>query len=101
MATFEQPLTCKLTSPELQRRRATVIAALKKLVVKKEGLAEGLKFTFPGGDGVLDQLMDFIKSERLCCDFFLFRLSIINEDAVLEITGPRGTKEFLEHEVGF
>jgi hypothetical protein len=94
-------LTCKLTTPELQLRRATVIRSLKERVLRKEEIAGGLKFAFTSTDEVLDQLLDFIKSERLCCDFLGFHLSIEDETATLELTGPEGTREFLEHEVGF
>ncbi|MGC1240432.1 MAG: hypothetical protein WA874_02535 [Chryseosolibacter sp.] len=96
-----KPLTCKLTTPELQQRRATVIRELKELLLKKEEIIEGLQFTFQSPDSVLDKLLDFIKSERLCCDFFSFHLSVSGDTATLQITGPEGTKEFLEHEVGF
>ena len=96
-----QPLTCKLTTPELQQRRATVIRELKDLLLKKAEISDGLQFTFQSPDFVLDKLLDFIKSERLCCDFFSFHLSVSGDTATLQITGPAGTKEFLEHEVGF
>ena len=94
-------LTCKLTTPELKRRRATVISDLKELQKRNEELADGLRLTFSSADDVLDKLLDFIKSERLCCEFFSFRLSVIGENAILDITGPEGSREFLRHEVGF
>jgi hypothetical protein len=97
-------LVCKLTTPELQKRRSTVIEGLKQVLLKKEVLDEGLRFTFPSEDDVLAQLIDFIKSERLCCDFLSFKLIIganMPNIATLEITGPTGTQDFLEHEVGF
>lgn len=94
-------LTCKLTTPDLQKRRATVISELKGLVIRKQPLTSGLKFSFESQDEVLDKLVDFIKSERLCCDFLSFQLSVVEDTATLEITGPEGTKDFLEHEVGF
>ena len=94
-------LSCKLTTPELQKRRNTVIRELKKLIRGKKELAAGLEFTFQGQDEVLDKLIDFVKTERICCDFLSFRLSIADDTATLEITGPEGTREFLESEVGF
>ena len=94
-------LTCKLTSPELRKRRTTVIGELKQLIRKKEEIKNGLAFIFSSEDVVLDKLVDFIKSERLCCDFFSFSLQVANDIARLEITGPYGSKDFLEQEVGF
>ena len=101
MESYRKTLTCKLTTPELQHRRATVVEELKGLLNKKEEIAGGLQFAFQSTDAILDKLMDFIKSERLCCEFFSFRLSVIQETAILEVTGPEGSREFLEHEVGF
>ena len=95
-----RPLTCKLTTPELQKRRATVIQNLKDSAVDRKEIHEGVRFTFAGTDAMLDSLTEFIKTERLCCDFFDFRLSVSMNVAVLEITGPEGAGEFLKHEVG-
>lgn len=94
-------LTCKLSTPELRVRRSTVIADLKKLVKTKGTLTNGLTFSFSSEDEVLDKLIDFVKSERLCCDFLSFTLSVTDDKATLELTGPDGTREFLEHEIGF
>ena len=94
-------LVCKLTSPELQKRRATVIRELSDLLVKREPQSNGLRFTFSSKDEILDKLIDFVKSERSCCDFLSFRLSVSGDVASLELTGPEGTREFLEHEIGF
>ena len=94
-------LACKLTTPELQQRRRTVIAGLLPLLQSRKEINDGLAYTFCFEDKTLDKLIDFIKSERLCCEFFSFRLDIARETATLEITGPEGTKEFLEHELGF
>ncbi|MDQ2658454.1 MAG: hypothetical protein M3Y60_13610 [Bacteroidota bacterium] len=97
---MEFELRCKLTSKELQQRRSTVIAELRKLVRTKEETQDGFRFGFESNDEILDTLIDFIKSERLCCEFFSFRLAISGDNAHLEITGPSGSKEFLEQEVG-
>ena len=101
MDTLKSTLTCKLTTPELQKRRATVIAELKEIMIRKEEIQDGWQFTFDSNDDTLQKLLEFIKSERLCCDFFSFKLSVSGERATLGITGPEGTKEFLVHEVGF
>jgi hypothetical protein len=99
METTTKPLTCKLTTPELQERKATVIAGLKKLVVSRKELTNGYGYEFEGTDEILDQLNTFIKTERMCCDFFIFQLTIEDNRAFLNITGPKGAKEFLKEEV--
>jgi hypothetical protein len=95
-------LTCKLTSPELQRRRETVIASLKTKLEEKKELKNGFAFKFPGNDQMVDELTEFIKTERECCDFFTFKLSISGDKnkTWLEMSGPDGVKDFLTRELG-
>jgi len=95
-------LSCKLTSPEMQQRKATVIASLKKQVIEKKELAKGYYYKFKGTDSVVNELADFVKTERLCCDFFDFELKIAGDasSAWLTITGPKGAKEFITSELG-
>lgn len=99
METATKPITCKLTTPELQKRKATVIAELKTLVRNKKELSDGYSYEFEGTDDNLDNLNTFIKTERMCCDFFTFQLTVEEDKAVLNITGPKGAKEFLKEEV--
>src|SRR4030095_9376521 len=94
-------LCCKLTSFELRQRKVTVIASLKQKLVDKRELNNGFAFKFTGTDNVIDEVIDFIKLERECCDFFTFSLSISGDknEAWLELTGPEGAKEFIETEL--
>ena len=96
------PLVCTLTSPELRKRKETVIASLKAQVVEKKELRDGYAFKFPGNDKMVDELTEFIKSERECCGFFTFTLSVSGDksEAWLALTGPVGTKLFIASEVG-
>ena len=95
-------ITCKLTTTELQERKATVIAEVKRLVVQRTETENGIEYGFNDSDKIIDLLMDFIKTERLCCDFFTFTLTVGDESLVLlELSGPPGTKEFIEAEIGF
>lgn len=95
-------VSCKLTTPELQERKRTVIAELKKHVLEKVEAENGYRYKFEGSDKMLELLTDFIKTERLCCSFFDFTLSI-NRDRIawLELDGPAGTKDFIKHEIDF
>lgn len=93
-------MTCKLTSPELRKRKEEVIAQLKRQVREKKELPDGFAFRFDGTDEILDSLTAFIKSERMCCDFFHFKLLVSNDHtAWLEISGPEGAKEFIKTEL--
>ena len=99
----ENPLlACKLTTPELQQRKATVLSSLKEQVLGKEELPNGYTYKFNGTDIVIDELSTFIKTERLCCDFFEFTLKVSGNAtyAWLSISGPQGAKEFIEKELG-
>src|ERR1700712_647241 len=94
-------LKCKLTTPELRERKNTVIASLKKQVQEKRELANGYAYKFSGADVTVDELANFIKTERECCDFFTFNLSVKGDKtaAWLNITGPKGSKEFIKTEL--
>ncbi|HXL55575.1 MAG TPA: hypothetical protein VN958_04910 [Chitinophagaceae bacterium] len=94
-------LTCKLTTPELRERKATVIASLKKQILETKELKNGFAYKFSGSDSMVDELAIFVKTERICCDFFVFNLSINGDksEAWLEITGPKGAKDFIKTEL--
>jgi hypothetical protein len=98
----ETGFACKLTTPELQQRKATVIESLKKQALQKTELPNGYAFKFAGTDKMLDELIQFIKTERQCCDFFTFTLSISGDqkEIVLELSGAEGVKEFMKTELG-
>ncbi len=95
-------LTCKLSTKELQDRKMTVLASLKKQMLERKELPNGYAFKFGGSDKVLNELTDFIKSERECCDFFTFNLSISGDKSEiwLELTGVEGAKDFITKELG-
>jgi len=95
-------LACKLTTPELQNRKAIVIASLKQQVVDRKELKDGYAFKFAGTDKVVDELIEFVKTERECCDFFTFNLSISGDkmEAWLQLTGVDGVKDFITAELG-
>jgi hypothetical protein len=94
-------ISCKLTSPELQKHKTEVIALLKAEVLQRKELGNGYQYSFKGADKIIDDITGFIKSERACCDFFTFNLLIedVNRNVLLTITGPEGTKEFINSEM--
>jgi hypothetical protein len=99
MQIIKKQLLCKLTSPELQQHKNTIIAELKTLLVSRRELDNGYAYEFRATNELLDKLNVFIKTERLCCDFFIFRLTIKTEKILLEVTGPDGVKMFLSEEI--
>lgn len=95
-------LTCGLSSKQLVKRKATVLKSLKNQIQETRELPDGYAFKFPGSDKVLDELTEFIKTERTCCSFFVFDLSISGDksEAWLHMTGPEGAKNFIREELG-
>lgn len=97
----EAKLSCKLTTPELQQRKKKIIAALKSQGLEKVETNCGYKYKFEGSDEMLDLLNSFIKTERICCDFLVFTLTVSNDTKFiwLELSGSEGTKDFIKHEI--
>lgn len=96
--TQENPIACKLTSAELQIRRAEVLAQIRADVINVTELEGGLRFEFPGNQDQIRRLGTLIELEHECCPFLRFQLTVEPGDgpALLELTGPEGTKDFLK-----
>ncbi|HEX2787601.1 MAG TPA: hypothetical protein VHP32_06815 [Ignavibacteria bacterium] len=98
----ENIVACKLTSAELQKRKETILISLKTKLLEKKELQNGFAFKFAGTDEMLDELTEFIKTERECCGFFNFNLLVSGDknETWLELTGTEGAKEFISSELG-
>lgn len=85
----------------MQERKLTVLASLKKQIIERKELPNGYAFRFDGSDNVLDELTEFIKTERECCSFFTFNLSVSGDKSELwlELTGVEGAKDFITQEL--
>jgi hypothetical protein len=94
-------ISCKLSTNEMRKRRETVLADLKKEIIEKKEMKNGFAFKFAGTDENLDQLSTFIKTERACCDFFTFNLSVSGDKSEIwmELIGPDGTKDMIKDEL--
>jgi hypothetical protein len=99
-ANLPKPLVCKLSSKEVEERKAGIITELKKEMIERKELPNGYAFKFKGDDASIDRLIAFVKSERQCCGFFNYSVSITEEYALLELTGPEGAKDFVTEEMG-
>lgn len=74
---------------------------LKSKVQDSQELEDGYKYKFEASDNMLDQLTAFVKSERICCEFFEFTIALRDNITWLSITGPEGAKEFIRTELEF
>ena len=94
-------MACSFTTPELDARKATVLANLRTQVISRKELHNGFTYRFNGSDSTIDELISFIKTERHCCSFFDFSVKVSGDGSVtwLTITGPKGAKEFIKSEL--
>jgi hypothetical protein len=96
------PIACTLLEAERQQRRSQVLDRVFSRVQETRTLADGYAVRFKADDAALAELMQLIQLERQCCAFLRFRLTVEPGDgpAWLELTGPEGTKSFLESALG-
>ena len=91
------PIACSLDPEQLRERRANLLPGL---IARASGITateNGYVLTFPI-DVPLADITGVIDSERRCCPFFRFDLTLPagGDPITLAITGPSGTKEFLD-----
>ena len=98
----ELPIACTLLEAERQQRRSEVLDRVSSRVQETRALADGYAVRFKADDAALAELMQLIQLERQCCAFLRFRLTVEpgGGPAWLELTGPEGTKSFLESALG-
>lgn len=91
------PVACSLTGPEFQERRSRVLRKVGESVLEVKELGDGYAYRFAGDEIWITELANLIKFERQCCPFLQFNIRI--EPAAgpiwLELSGPEGTKDFL------
>jgi hypothetical protein len=97
----DEEIACALTSPEFQERKAGIIAGLKTKLTGRRKIHNGYHYEFPGDDVILQEVLEFIRSERTCCGFFQFQLNLSGSQSniALTITGSPKAIEFLESEI--
>src|SRR4030095_8116847 len=98
MTSNELPIACSLTDPQFQRRRAELLKIFQGALLETKELDDGYAYRFPSGEKWIAELAQLITFERECCPFLRFNLWIepANGPLWLELTGPNGTKGFLQ-----
>ena len=88
--------------PALATRRKGLLADLVRCAKTHEELDSGHRLTFAATDETLAIILKMVTSERQCCQFLRFQITVQPGDGPisLELTGPHGTKEFLSALVG-
>lgn len=97
LAIKEMPVTCRLLPSELRKREATLLADLRKQIVKAQPLPDGYALFLKMDDAAIRLAAEVIAVERQCCPFLQFRLTSAQESRalLLEIRGPVGSRELL------
>ena len=97
MEARELPIACNLTDSDFQERRVGVLTTVKGGVVETRELEDGYAYRFPSDASWLATLANLITVERECCPFLRFNLRLEPAEGPiwLELTGPPGTKDFL------
>lgn len=96
------PIACTLTDAEFQQRRAWVIQRIQEQIQRLKPLDAGYAFQFAADEAVLEDVFRLIQLERQCCPFLQFDLTLEPDHGPvrLSLTGPEGTKAFLENVLG-
>lgn len=97
MSHSEMPVVCSLTPEALQARRLGLLSELLNLADSRESLPEGMRVRFAAPPGTLSAIARAVEAERQCCRFLrvLITAEPDNGPVLLDLTGPRGTREFL------
>ena len=97
------PIACNLSAftPEERERHSFLAQLLRSAVSGVRGLADGYEVTLESPSAIVSELSEFLSLEGRCCPFLVFDVSHGEDHSSVRITGPTGTKEFLEAEYGF
>jgi hypothetical protein len=93
------PIACALDLTELARRRDTLLPGVIARADQAEVLPDGARWRFTASSDLMLALATMIDAERRCCPFLRFQVLAEpdNGPVWLEVTGPAGTRDFLEH----
>ena len=91
------PIACSLTGSEFQERRNGLLRKVGAAMLEVKELENGYAYRFPSNATWINELANLITLERQCCPFLKFSLQLGPGDGPvwLEMSGPEGTKDFL------
>jgi len=91
------PVACTLSPAALQARRENLLHGLVRRTKDRRELTNGYSLRFAAESGVLSEIARTVDSERQCCRFLRFAVTV-EPDAgpiTMDLTGPPGTRELL------
>lgn len=82
----------------LAARRQNLLKALFQRASEHRELPNGWRFRFTAEEGILAAIASTVDAERQCCRFLQFTVTVQPDQGpiTLDLTGPRGTREFLD-----
>jgi hypothetical protein len=92
------PIVCTLSPADLSARSGDLLPGLLMRAEERRPLEDGYALRFASGGGILLDIARVLEAERACCRFLRFRITAEPDlgPVWLEVTGPAGTREFLE-----
>jgi hypothetical protein len=94
------PIACTLGDDALRARKSGLLASVIALATKTTEIETGYRWEFTAE--ALPEIIAMIDAERRCCRFLRFAVTVEPDfgPIVVELTGPSGTREFLETLMG-
>jgi hypothetical protein len=98
------PIACRLNAltPTERDRSRRLRAEFIEHITEVKGMTDGFDLTYDGDPQTFQTVAEWITLERRCCPFLNFTLSWPRGEGThptLSLTGPKGTKEFLEAQI--
>ena len=91
------PIACTLTPGELGERRSALLPGLVAHATAAEPRTDGYRLQFHASAELLHAVADVLEAERHCCRFLRFELVVDGgESLTLNVSGPEGTRAFLD-----
>jgi hypothetical protein len=92
------PIMCTLSPSALAARKEGLLARVAAEAKQRIELEDGYRFEFDPHEAILLVIARMIDAERQCCRFLQFDLSVPPDGRrmSLEVTGPKGTRAFLD-----
>ena len=98
----EPALVCNMDvfTPAQREAHIHTTTQLVRAMQQVQEVEHGYEFTFLNETDLIVRIAEFIANERLCCPFLDFTLSVPSSNRLLSLslTGPTGTREFLQAE---
>ena len=93
-----RPIACTLSPAELRAQRDELLPGLVSTALQRIPLPHGVRLVFGATAKRLRQLYAVEQLEKRCCAFLQFDIGLTPGGGalVLDVTGPEGTKQFLE-----